>query len=67
MGMRKMYPSDMSREQFELIRELLARGRQKTRPRTIDLYDVLRHSLPVEEWLSVATVTERFSETAHGV
>jgi transposase len=38
--MRKNYPSDISREQFEQIRELLESGRKKTRPRQVDLYDV---------------------------
>ena len=36
---RKQYPSDISREQFELIRPLLESARKKTKPRTIDLYD----------------------------
>lgn len=38
--MRKIYPSDISREQFELIKDLLENARKKTRPRTVDLYDV---------------------------
>lgn len=38
--MRKNYPSDISREQFERIRELLESGRKKTRSRQVDLYDV---------------------------
>jgi transposase len=38
--MRKRYPSDVSREQFEKIRPLLENARKKTRPRTLDLYDV---------------------------
>ncbi len=37
--MRKAYPSDISREQFEHIRPLLESARQKTRPRHIDLYE----------------------------
>ena len=39
--MRKNYPSDISREQFEQIRELLESARKKTRPRQVDLHDVL--------------------------
>jgi len=39
-GMRKKYPSDISRKQFEQIRELLESARKKTRPRQVDLYDV---------------------------
>jgi transposase len=38
--MRKCYPSDISREQFEIIRPLLESARKKTRPRQIDLYEV---------------------------
>jgi transposase len=34
------YPSDITREQFELIRADLEGAKKKTRPRTIDLYDV---------------------------
>lgn len=35
-----MSPSDISREQFELIRPLLEGVRKKTRPREVDLYEV---------------------------
>jgi transposase len=38
--MRKCYPSDVSQEQFEKIKPLLENARKKTRPRTIDLYEV---------------------------
>jgi transposase len=38
--MRKTYPSDVTREQFERIRPLLESARKKTKPRTLDLYDV---------------------------
>ena len=37
---RKHYPSDISREQFERIVPLLESARHKTRPRRVDLYDV---------------------------
>ena len=37
---RKVYPSDISREQFEKIRPTLESARKHTRPRTLDLYDV---------------------------
>jgi transposase len=40
MGMRKTYPSDISREQFMEIESLLASARKKTKPRKVDLYDV---------------------------
>ena len=38
--MRKSYPSDISREQFEIIRPLLESARKKTAPRTGELYEV---------------------------
>lgn len=38
--MRKNYPSDISRVQFEAIRPLLESARKRTRPREVDLYDV---------------------------
>jgi transposase len=34
------YPSDISVEQFEIIRPILESSRKKTRPRTVDLYSV---------------------------
>jgi len=37
---RKIYPSDISREQFETIRSLLEQARHRTAPRRNDLYDV---------------------------
>jgi transposase len=37
---RKVYPSDISREQFEPIREGLENFKKRTKPRTVDLYDV---------------------------
>lgn len=38
--MRKAYPSDISRKQFEHILPILESARKKTKPRTVDLYDV---------------------------
>ena len=37
---RKVYPSDITREQFEIIRPLLEQARKSTRPRTYDLYGI---------------------------
>ncbi len=34
------YPSDINREQFEIIRPDLENAKKKTKPRKIDLYDV---------------------------
>ncbi len=40
MGQRKQYPSDVSREQFEKIRPQLEGVRKRTKPRTVDLYEI---------------------------
>lgn len=40
MQVTRNYPSEISREQFEHIRDLLESVRKKTRPSTIDLYDI---------------------------
>ena len=39
-GMRKKYPSDISKAAFEEIRPLLESVRRQTKPRTVDLYEV---------------------------
>lgn len=36
----KKYPSDISREQFVVILPMLESVRRKTKPRTVDLYEV---------------------------
>jgi len=38
--MRMSYPSDITREQFELIRHFLETAKKATHPRTYDLYDI---------------------------
>jgi len=39
--MRKKYPSDISREVFEeKVQPVLEKARKKTKPRTLDLYEV---------------------------
>jgi transposase len=45
--MRGRYPSDITKEQFEEIREILESARKKTRPRTVDLHDVFNGLLYV--------------------
>ena len=37
---RQVYPSDISQEQFEKIRELLENHKKRTKPREVDLYEV---------------------------
>jgi len=39
--MKEFYDSDISREQFEIIREDLEQARKTTRPRKTDLYAIL--------------------------
>jgi hypothetical protein len=34
------YPSDITREEFDLIRKELEAARRKTKPRKVDLYDI---------------------------
>lgn len=36
----RIYPSDLTREQFETIRGLLEAARKKTKPRKVDLFHV---------------------------
>ncbi len=38
--MHHNYPSDITQEQFEIIRSDLENAKKKTKPRKIDLYDV---------------------------
>ena len=38
--MRKVYPSDITRDQFDVIRYLFASARKETRPREYDIYDI---------------------------
>jgi transposase len=37
---RKVYPSDLTKEQFEHIRKDLENFKKRTKPRTVDLYEV---------------------------
>jgi transposase len=41
MEPRKPYPSDVSREQFESIRPILEGVGKRTKPRTVDLHEVV--------------------------
>ena len=41
MKQRKAYPSDVSREQFESIRPILEGVGKRTKPRTVDLHEVV--------------------------
>ena len=42
-----VYPSEISREQFESIRPVLERARKRTAPRQVDLYDIFNGILYV--------------------
>ena len=37
---RKIYPSDISREQYEAVKDLLENAKKKTCPRKVDVYDI---------------------------
>jgi len=43
----KKYPSDISRKDFEQIRPILESARKKTKPRKVDLFEVLNAILYV--------------------
>ena len=45
--MIETYPSNITREQFELIKDDLEGARKKTKPRTLDLYEVFCAALYV--------------------
>ena len=55
------YPSDITREQFEIIRPDLENAKRKTRPRKYDLYDIFCAVLYILRGV-VANVAKRFSE-----
>ena len=38
--MRQAYPSDVTRKQFEKVEAILEGARKRTKPRTVDLYEV---------------------------
>ncbi len=42
------YPSDISRRQFRKIASVLQKARKKTKPRTLDLYDIFNGTLYVQ-------------------
>lgn len=44
---KTIYPSDITREQFEPIREILESARKKTKPREVDLLEVFNGVLYV--------------------
>ena len=43
--MSHSYPSDISREQFALVLPILLTARRRTKPRTVDLYDIFRYDI----------------------
>ena len=45
--LEKKYPSDITREEFEPIRELLESARKRTKPRTVDLWEIFNGVLYV--------------------
>ena len=57
--MRKIYPSDITREQFSKLEPLLESARKKTKPRSVDLYDVFC-AVCSERWYPVAYAARGF-------
>ena len=78
--MQKRYPSDVTQEQFETIRLTIESARKKTKPRSVDLYDVfcgvlyvlktgcqwraLPHEYP--KWRTVHSYFQKWSEKEKG-
>lgn len=60
----EIYPSDSSKERFDLIAPLLEQARRKTKPRTVDLYEVFC-AVSAAHGLPVAGVAQRLSQVAH--
>ena len=64
--MRKSYASDISKEKFEEIRILLQNVRRRTKPTTVDLYEVFCAVLYLLrtgcQWQVLA---QRVSQVAH--
>ena len=64
--MSHSYPSDISREQFARILPVLESARRRTKPRTVDLYDVfLRRAVPLEKRVPVANAARGLLQLAH--
>ena len=64
--MSHSYPSDISREQFARILPTLEAARRRTKPRTVDLYDVfLRGAVPPEKRVPVADAACGLPRLAH--
>ena len=63
--MSHSYPSDISREQFARILPTLESARRRTKPRTVDLYDVFCGVLPPEKRVPVANAAGGLLQLAH--
>lgn len=60
---QKTYPSDMNREQFEHVLPILDQARKRTKPRRVDMYEVLvRSVVHAAHRLPMASATQRLSE-----
>ena len=65
--MVKNYGSDVSREQFEIIREDLEKAKKATRPRKVDLRYFLCGLIHIENGKSVEKSTKRFPKLEVGI
>ena len=77
---RRVYPSDITRDQFKTILPILESARKKTKPREVDLYDVFCGLLYVlksgcqwrmlpsdyPKWRTVHSYFQKWSEKKNG-
>jgi len=63
---RKKYASDISREKFEEVLPLLQSVRRRTKPTTVDVYEVFCAAVPVAKRLPMEDAAQRLSQMAHG-
>ena len=63
--MSHSYPSDISREQFARILPTLESARRRTKPRTVDLYDVFCGVLYLLQRLPVANAARGLPRLPH--
>ena len=65
--MRESYPSDISREQFKVIKPLLESARRKISPRRVELYEMFYATLYLlRSGCQWRRPPEPVSQVAHG-
>ncbi len=61
--MRKNYPSDIKREQFEKIREDIEGATKQTRPKKYDTYDILCYTVHEEQFHTIIPIGRIYTIT----